>query len=80
MNACCNALTGLLSRGIKQRQRFGRFLDGLAGLRDNLTFSEDTIERVSKKLSFQIAIANPVNGQLRRGGVVVALLNKSDFG
>ncbi len=48
MNACCNALAGLLSAGIKQRQRFGRFLDGLTGLRDNLTFSEDAIERVSE--------------------------------
>ncbi|KMI31895.1 hypothetical protein SM89_02746 [Klebsiella quasipneumoniae] len=46
MNACCNALADLLSGSIKQRQRFGRFLDCLTGLRDNLTFRENTIERV----------------------------------
>lgn len=44
----CNALAGLLSCGIKQRQRFGRFLNRFTGLRDNLTFSEDAIERVSE--------------------------------
>jgi hypothetical protein len=47
VNACCNALADLLSGSIKQRQRFGRFLDCL-GLRDNLTFRENTIERVSE--------------------------------
>ena len=75
MNACCNALTGLLSRGIKQRQRFGRFLNRLTGFRDNLTFRINAIERVCEKLSFEIAIANPVNGQLRSGGVVVNFLD-----
>ena len=44
----CNALAGLLSAGIKQRQRFGRFLNCFTSLRDNLTFSEDAIERVSE--------------------------------
>ena len=44
----CNALAGLLSAGIKQRQRFGRFLDCLTGLRDNLTFCENTIKGISE--------------------------------
>ncbi|SVQ18801.1 Uncharacterised protein [Klebsiella pneumoniae] len=36
MNACCNALADFLSGSIKQRQRFGRFLNRFTGLRDNL--------------------------------------------
>lgn len=43
-----NALAGLLSAGIKQRQRFGRFLNRFTGLRDNLAFRVNTIERVSE--------------------------------
>ncbi|EMH90841.1 hypothetical protein MTE1_5318 [Klebsiella pneumoniae JHCK1] len=48
MNACCNALAGLLSAGIKKRQRFGRFLNCFTSLRDNLAFRVNTIERVSE--------------------------------
>lgn len=70
-----SSLTGQFSHGIKQRQRFGRFLDGLAGLRDNLAFSENTIKGVCEKFGLQITVAYPVNGQLGRCGVIVNFLD-----
>jgi hypothetical protein len=66
-----SSLTGQFSRGIKQRQHFGCFLNRLVGFRNNLSFRVNAIERVCEQLSFEIAIANPVNGQFRRGGVVI---------
>ena len=75
MNACCNALACLLCAGIKQRQRFSCFLNRLTGLRDNLSFRVNTIKGVCEQLRLQIAVADPVNGQLVRCGVVVNFLD-----
>ena len=61
MNACCNALTSLLSRGIKQRQRFGRLLNRFDGPRDHFGFSCYAIVLLDEQLIFELAVLNELN-------------------
>ncbi len=61
MNACCNALTGLLSRGIKQRQRLGRFLNRFDSPRHHFGFSCYAAVLLDKQLIFELAILNERN-------------------
>ncbi len=61
MNACCNALARLLSRGIKQRQRLGRFLNCFDGPRHHFGFSCHAAVLLDEQLIFERAILNERN-------------------
>nr|DAL66183.1 MAG TPA_asm: hypothetical protein [Caudoviricetes sp.] len=61
MNACCNALAGLLSSGFKQSQHFCRFLYSFDSLCYRFAFSENTAVLLDEKLIFQRAVLNERN-------------------
>ncbi len=71
MNACWNALTGLFSAGIKQRQRFCRLLNRFDGPRHHFGFSCHAAVLLDEQLIFERAVLNELNCLSSRCGVVV---------
>lgn len=71
MNACCNALAGLFSAGIKQRQRFGRLLNRFDGPRHHFGFSCYAIVLLDEQLIFELAILDELNRLSSSRGVIV---------